>query len=416
MSSNEWKICKLGDISTKITKGTTPTTLGFPFIESGINFIKAECLTFEGTIDSSKFVFISEEANEKLKRSIIEEGDILFSMAGMVLGKSAVVKKEHIPANTNQALAIIRLDKRNALPNFVDYFMRQKTFFNYVNSSTGQSAQPNINLEEIGNLIINLPSIETQTKITSILFSIDEKIENNLNTNQTLEEIARTLFKEWFVNFNYPNADGGRKHSEFGEIPSNWKVGILGDIYKTTSGGTPSRAKMEYYDDGIYQWVKSKELNNTFIIDTEEKITEEALKNSSAKILPKHSVLIAMYGATVGEIGITTEAVTCNQAICAFLPNENYPYTFIYHFLLQCKQDIINQAVGSAQQNISQQLLLQYKLVIPASETVKEFHKIVSPLFEKIQDNLAENETLKISRDSLLPKLMSGEIAITETT
>ena len=119
-----------------------------------------------------------------------------------------------------------------------------------------------------------------------------------------------------------------------------------------------------------------------------------------------------MYGATVGEIAITTTAVTCNQAICAFLPNENYPYTFIYHFLLQCKQDIINQAVGSAQQNISQQLLLQYKLVIPTAEIVKEFHRIISPLFEKIQDNIEENETLKNLRDSLLPKLMSGQISI----
>jgi len=173
---------------------------------------------------------------------------------------------------------------------------------------------------------------------------------------------------------------------------------------------------MEYYENGIYQWVKSKELNNSFIIDAEEKITEAALKNSSAKILPKYSVLIAMYGATVGEIGITTDSVTCNQAICAFLPNENYPYTFIYHFLLQCKQDIINQAVGSAQQNISQQLLLQYKLVIPSAETVRAFHKVVSPLFEKIKDNIEENETLVNLRDSLLPKLMSGQIPITIQT
>ena len=119
-----------------------------------------------------------------------------------------------------------------------------------------------------------------------------------------------------------------------------------------------------------------------------------------------------MYGATVGEIGITADDFTCNQAICAFLPNENYPYSFIYHFLLQCKQNIISQAVGSAQQNISQQLLLQYKLAIPPSELVKEYHKTVEPLFEKIKDNIEENVTLIELRDSLLPKLMSGQISI----
>ena len=128
--------------------------------------------------------------------------------------------------------------------------------------------------------------------------------------------------------------------------------------------------------------------------------------------MPKYSVLIAMYGATVGEIGITTKEFTCNQAVCSFLPNENYPFSFIYNFLLHSKQDIIGRAVGSAQQNISQQVLLQFKLIIPPYELVQEYHRIVFPLFQKIQDNIEENESLKDLRDSLLPKLMAGEIDV----
>ena len=157
MNSNEWKVYRLGDLVKKITKGTTPTTLGYTFVDGGINFIRAESIQLGGGIDASKFVFIDSETHEKLKRSQLEEGDILFSMAGMVLGKTAVVRKEFLPANTNQALAIIRLKKDLASPQFVNYFMRQKSFFSYVNQSTGQSAQPNINLEEIGNLELTLP-------------------------------------------------------------------------------------------------------------------------------------------------------------------------------------------------------------------------------------------------------------------
>lgn len=304
------------------------------------------------------------------------------------------------------------LNKELIDPKFLFYKL---TTFNYSEMNVG-TAVPSMTVQVLNELEITIPQKPIQERISFILSTIDDKIENNLATNQTLEEIARTLFKDWFVNFNYPNADGNLKQSEFGEIPESWEIGTLGDIYKTTSGGTPSRSKPEYYENGSIGWVKSKELNNSFIIDTEEKITEDALKNSSAKFLPKHSVLIAMYGATVGEIGIITEKFTCNQAICAFLPNEQYPFSFIYNFLLNSKQDIISRAVGSAQQNISQQLLLQYKLVIPPSELVQEYHRIIFPLFQKVQDNIEENKSLKDLRDSLLPKLISGEIIVNPST
>lgn len=395
MSSNqiEFVECRLDDIAEIHNSKRVPLNSRerekrkgiYPYYGASGIFDYLDSYIFDG-----EYVLISEDGENLKSRNT--------PIAFKVNGKFWVNNHAHIVKG-----------KEDLINDFLVYYFSNLELNAYI---TG-AVQPKLNKENLLRIPIFLPKDKRiRNQFVSILKSLDEKIENNLATNQTLEEIARILFKEWFVNFNYPNAVGGRKHSEYGEIPISWREGTLGDIYKTTSGGTPSRAKMEYYENGIYQWVKSKELNNTFIIDTEEKITEAALKNSSAKVLPKHSVLIAMYGATVGEIGITTDDVTCNQAICAFLPNEDYPYTFIYHFLLQCKQDIINQAVGSAQQNISQQLLLQYKLVIPKSEIVKEFHKVVSPLFEKIKDNIEENETLTNLRDSLLPKLMSGQIEI----
>ena len=207
--------------------------------------------------------------------------------------------------------------------------------------------------------------------------------------NHNLEEQAKAIFKSWFVDFDTIK---------------------LGDVVTTTSGGTPSRKYPEYYD-GNYGWVKSKELNGSFIIDTEEKITEQAISKSAAKMLPEKSVLIAMYGATVGQYALLSSPMSCNQAVCALLPNENYPYTYLFMFAKNKKEELINKAVGSAQQNISQVLIKDLDISNDILK-IKQFHTIVNPFFETIEKNQQEITRLTTLRDTLLPKLMSGDIAI----
>lgn len=407
MSSNEWNYLTASTFCTKVTDGTHDSPkrqeYGKPLITS--KHIK------ERNIDFASAYFISLEDFNKINlRSKVEQWDVLISMIGEYCGFCYVERNDNIDYAVKN-VGIFKTGSKSKA-EWLYFYLNSPLGKNSLASLKTGTSQPYISLGALRELQILVPNnISVLNKIVSILASIDEKIENNSQTNRTLEEIARTIFKEWFINFNYPNADGGRKHSEFGEIPSYWEVGTLADIYKTTSGGTPSRAKMEYYENGIYQWVKSKELNNTFIIDTEEKITEAALKNSSAKILPKHSVLIAMYGATVGEYGILAEPATCNQAICALIPNENYPYTFLFILTKINKEIFINMAVGSAQQNISQELIQE--LEIPKStKRIEEFHIEVEPMFQKIKSNTNQIRTLSQLRDALLPKLMSGEVRL----
>src|SRR5690606_9044084 len=187
----------------------------------------------------------------------------------------------------------------------------------------------------------------------------------------------------------------------------------LGDCIKTTSGGTPSRKRMEFYENGVFQWVKSKELNGGYILETEEKITAEALKKSSAKLLPENSVLIAMYGATVGQFAIIGQEATCNQAICACLPNNDFPYTFIYHTIKANVDELKSRAVGSAQQNISQVLIKS--LEISVNKNIDKFHTEVDPMMKKIKANYTQIRTLTALRDTLLPKLISGEIRVSNS-
>ena len=174
---------KLKDITTKITKGTTPSNIGATFTDKGINYFRSEMLGKSKYLDkSSGMMFISESTHNKLKRSQIETNDILFSMAGIYLGKLAIVKDEDIPANTNQAVALIRFNKGVNI-DYLYYFMVQKSFNAYVNCMSAQAAQPNINLKQIGNLQIALSSDEHQKRIADILSNYDNLIENNKSTD-----------------------------------------------------------------------------------------------------------------------------------------------------------------------------------------------------------------------------------------
>ena len=185
----------------------------------------------------------------------------------------------------------------------------------------------------------------------------------------------------------------------------------IGDVVATTSGGTPSRKHDEYYSDSSICWVKSKELLGNYIHETEEHINDLAIKKSSAKLLPEHSVLIAMYGATVGAYGVISKPMTCNQAVCALLCNENYPYTYLFQIAYESQQKFINLAVGSAQQNISQ-VLIKHLNLHSDLDIIQKFHGFALPMHKEIESLQAENMRLSALRDNLLPKLMFGELDV----
>ena len=278
---------------------------------------------------------------------------------------------------------------KNVHPEFIYYLLKTLKLNHYA----GGTAVPTLNRNHIKNIPIKLPPLATQKKIAAVLSALDDKIELNNAINKNLEEQLNRVYDKIFQ--------------------STKKIIELGAVIKTTSGGTPSRKNSSFYKDGQICWVKSKELSGKYIIDTEEKINEIALKNSSAKILPEHSVLIAMYGATVGEYGIISKPMTCNQAVCALIANEQYPFSYLYQIAKESKSYFLNMAVGSAQQNISQILIKQ----LPVHDDIlriKKFHSFAAPIHGILKNLQTENKKLGEIRDSLLPRLMSGEIDVSE--
>lgn len=401
---------KLKDITTKITKGTTPSNIGDSFTDEGINYFRSEMLGKTKYLDkSSEMMFISESTHNKLKRSQIEADDILFSMAGIYLGKLAIVKDEDVPANTNQAVALIRFNKGVNI-DYLYYFMVQKSFNAYVNCMSAQAAQPNINLKQIGNLQIALPTDEQQKRIAAILSAYDNLIENNNKRIRLLEQMAENLYKEWFVRFRFP----GYEDTEFEDgMPRDWIREKIGLHYNTCSGGTPSRTHEEYYTEGTIPWVKTGEIKDGIIIHTDECITEAGIKGSSAKLLPQGAVVMAMYGVNIGMLAYLDSEMTCNQACCVFNDkNKINSRHYLFHYLYSIRDYLLLIGFGAAQQNLSQDLIKKVKIVIPPAELIKEFDKQKEPLYQTIRALMMQNDKLIKQRDALLPRLMSGKLEV----
>ncbi|AXF55035.1 restriction endonuclease subunit S [Salicibibacter kimchii] len=283
-----------------------------------------------------------------------------------------------------------------------------------INSMDSGSAIPSTSRSDFYELPLTLPPLKYQKIVSNILSSLDDKIELNRKMNETLEEMAMTLYKHWFVDFG-PFQDGEFVDSELGRIPKGWEVGKLQELYTTSAGGTPSRKTKSYYQNGTINWLKTKELNDNFIINTEEKITEEAVQKSSAKLFRENTVIIAMYGATVGQLGILASESTTNQACCALLKKyENVDPYIGYLHLKYNRENIINLANGGAQQNINQRIIKQYPIIIPPIDELIEFNHTVKTLFELKREHEFQIITLTQARDYLLPSLISGEIDLSE--
>jgi len=198
-------------------------------------------------------------------------------------------------------------------------------------------------------------------------------------------------------------------------LPEGWEKVKIENLYKTSSGGTPSRKETAYYQNGTINWIKTGELNERFVFHTSEKITKKAVQNSSAKVFPPNTVLLAMYGATIGKLGITAYPSATNQACCAFLQKEeNFGTEYLFLFLKQLVKHLETISMGAAQQNISQDIIKNVVMLKPNQKTIIKFNNLISPILVSIKNLQLKNEVLQQTRDLLLPRLISGKLSVEE--
>ena len=275
---------------------------------------------------------------------------------------------------------------------------------------SGQAAQPGLSVTKLARLRIEMPPKWYQDRVAGILSAYDNLIEVNNKRIKVLEQIAENLYKEWFVRFRFP----GHETAEFENgIPEGWRRRRISEFYTTSSGGTPSREHDEYYNDGTIPWIKTGELQDCLLIDTEERITEVAVKKSSAKIFPKDNVLMAMYGVNIGMLAYSTMDATCNQACCVFRDKGNISTKhYLFQSLKSVRDFLLLISFGAAQQNLSQDLIKRVRIVMPDEETVIRFEQKIEPLYNETEHLLKANACLIRQRDLLLPRLMSGKLEV----
>jgi type I restriction enzyme S subunit len=260
------------------------------------------------------------------------------------------------------------------------------------------SVQDNINLGTFQNVLFPIPHLLEQHAIASVLSSLDDKIDLLHRQNKTLEAMAETLFRQWFVE----------------EADEGWEECTLNDLCtQIASGGTPS-TKIESYYNGNINWYSTKELKDNFLYESENKITKEGLENSSAKLFLAGTVVIAIYAApTVGRLGILANEASFNQAACGLIANEEFCCSeFIYIHLKNQRDELNLMASGSAQQNLNVSKIKSFPAFKVSKDLMNKFKNTIQPNFKKINSNTLQIHTLEKLRDMLLPKLMSGEVGV----
>ena len=404
----EWKEVRLGEISSKIGDGLHGTPKyddeGPYYFINGNNLNCGKIIIKDDTkrVGKDEFVKNQKELNEQT---------ILVSINGTIGNVAKYNNELCILGKSACYINVIKeVDKE-----FIYYVLTSANFKrNITNEATGTTIK-NVSLKQMREYKFNIPcNISDQHRIASILSSLDRKIELNNKINADLEEMAQAIFKNWFVDFE-PFKDGKFVDSELGMIPEGWKVGRLDEIADVVGGSTPSKAKPEYYTQKGIAWLTPKDLSNHPAVYTsrgEIDITEEGYNSTSTKLMPKGTILFTSR-APIGYISIAQNDICTNQGFKSLVPKKAGT-CFLYCFLKYVTPEIENKSTGSTFKEASGALMKSLQVIMPDQKVFEEFEEIVSPLFARIESLEKENSRLSLLRDTLLPRLMSGELEVPE--
>lgn len=408
-----WKETVLSEIiDTKIdNRGRNPER----YSDFGIPVIDNYLITGNRHIDLDSIRrYVDQEIYENFIRNYLNENDVLITLVGNGYGNVSLAPSRTCVIIQNT----IGLRCDNSNDNIFLYYYLKNSKKKLELMDIG-AAQPSIKVGTLLDMKLIIPeSLDEQNAIASILSSLDKKIELLKEQNKTLEMMAQTIFKEWFVNFNYPDATGEMVESEMGQIPKGWRVGRLGNEFDITIGRTPPRQESHWFSEtpqGM-KWASIKDMGNAgvYIFKTSEYIVDEAVEKFNIPIIPKNTTILS-FKMTVGKVSITTEDMLSNEAIAhmkikngSFLTSE-----YIYLFLLNLNFNSLG-STSSIVMAINTAIIKQIKFFIPDEITMKDFNQLVAPIFKKIKHNSEQIQSIEETRDLLLPRLMSGKLRVDE--
>ena len=406
----EWKTYTLKDLS----KGKGEYGIGasaIPFDKDKLTYLRITDINDDGTLNKSGLTSVDAVDASKY---LLEKNDIVFARTGNSTGRSYFYDGSDGPLVYAGFLIRFRLDDSKVNPRILKYYSHSKPYYDWVQSFDTGGTRGNINAKTYGDMPITLPPRHVQDRIVDILYSLDAKIENNRRINDNLEQQAQALYKSWFVDFE-PFCEEEFIETSLGSIPAGWKVGQLSDICEIIGGGTPSKSHPEYYCNRGIAWITPKDLSiskSKFSSRGSEDITLDGYNNSSAKIMPRGTVLFSSR-APIGYISIATNEICTNQGFKSAIPGIAGT-GYLYYFLQANTDKIESKASGSTFKEASGSLMKSLEVIIPADGIFNQFEAELAPILDKQEHITREIKTLTTLRDTLLPKFMSGELKINE--
>lgn len=410
----DWEVKNVEDFCMKITSGGTPLRNNKEYWENGtIPWLKTQELN-DATIYAAEEKITQLGANNSSAK-LFPKNTILMAMYGATVGKLGLLK---IEATTNQAFCAMIVNKDVADYKYLFYaLLRYRD--NLINLASG-AAQQNLNQDIIKNFKIPYPSLDEQKSIAKILSDLDSKIEFNQQMNKTLESIGQALFKHWFVDFEFPNekgkpykSSGGEMiDSELGKIPKGWKVGQVKDLGKIVCGKTPPTKDKENYGNDVPFITIPDMHGQIFIFETERKLSQDGANTQQNKYLPPLSTCVSCI-ATPGMVVMTTVSSQTNQQINSIIPKKDISPYFVYFTMKNKTEEIKQKGLGGTTTlNLNTGNFEKINILLPDIDIINLFHKIVDNMLNKILINNKSNLELIKIRDSLLPKLMSGQVRV----
>lgn len=392
----KWREYTLKDITSKIGSGATPTGGENAYKEAGISLIRSQNV-YDFHFNKGGLAYIDDTQADALKNVSVQENDILLNITGESVTRSCIVPKEYLPARVNQHVSIIRPIKDLADYRFVFYSLQaMKGELNSM-AEIGCTRRA-LTKEMLENISINLPCLPEQRAIAAVLSSLDDKIDLLHRQNKTLESLASALWRKIFME----------------DASSKWRVCMLADYGQIVCGKTPSKKVAEYFG-GEYPFIKIPDMHgNVFVTNTEDSLTAAGVKSQPAKTIPARSICVSCI-ATVGLVVMNSAMAQTNQQINTIVPRkEDYRY-FTFQLLRSMTDDLMSRASGgTATDNLNTGDFSRIEVVAPPENLIQEFDAQVSPGYEKIYRNQVQVLRLSQLRDSLLSKLLSGEVLVSQ--
>ena len=407
--SMEWKEVRLGDVCSELSDGLHKAP---KFIVNGeYIFVNAKNLYNGYILDNDPTKKTSHEEYLKYKKPLGKH-TILYSIDGTI-GNIAKYRGEKCVLG--KGACYINCNPEIVESSYLYYQLQSPHFKSYIHLMSTGSTIKHISLKTMRDYVFELPSLDDQCRIASILSSLDRKIELNNKINADLEEMAQAIFKNWFVDFE-PFKDGKFVDSELGMIPEGWKVGRADDFYQINIGKTPPRKEHIWFSTNPADkiWVSIANMGNSgiFISDSSEYLTKEAVDRHNIIMVPRNTILLS-FKLTVGRVAIADKELTTNEAIARFILSDDKYMEYLYLYLKKYDYNSLG-STSSIATAVNSKTIKGMQMLQPSDNVIDAFHIQVNPIFEKIRSLTKENSRLSLLRDTLLPRLMSGELEVPE--